>query len=214
MDIQWSDRGVPISNHFDDPYYSLDDGVAETTHVFLSGNDLPDRFTDGFHIAETGFGTGLNFLVALDAWRHARVPGTLHFTSFEAFPLDADTITAAHAHFPMLKPLSEEIDWSRHSASLPDAELRVIIGDARTTLPAWDGAVDAWFLDGFSPANNPELWGDDLLLAVGRHTKPGGTCATYSAAGAIRRGLDAAGFDVTRVAGFGRKRHMSIGTKP
>ena len=82
---------------------------------------------------------------------------------------------------------------------------------ARTTLPNWDEAADAWFLDGFSPAKNPELWEEDLLINVGRHTKPGGTVATYTAAGFVRRGLEAAGFAVERRAGFGRKRHMTIG---
>lgn len=210
--LTWKD-GVPVSDRFNDPYYSLDDGVAETTHVFLDGNGLPDRFHDGFHIAETGFGTGLNFLVALQAWRAAKVQGTLHFTSFEAFPLDAATIKAAHARFPSLRDLSLDIDWSQHHITLPDAILTVVIGDARETLPQWGGLADAWFLDGFAPANNPELWGDDLMAAVGQHTVQGGTCATYSAAGSIRRALDAAGFNIARVPGFGRKRHMTIGTK-
>lgn len=88
----------------------------------------------------------------------------------------------------------------------------MIIGDARHTLPAWDGVADAWFLDGFAPARNPELWEAPLLAQVAAHTAPGGTFATYTAAGAVRRALDAAGFDVARVPGYGRKRHMSRGT--
>ena len=88
--------------------------------------------------------------------------------------------------------------------------LNLVIGDARETVPAWDGKADAWFLDGFSPAKNPELWEPDLIKAVGQHTRPGGTAATYSAAGHIRRALDEAGFNVTRVPGFGRKRHMTV----
>jgi tRNA U34 5-methylaminomethyl-2-thiouridine-forming methyltransferase MnmC len=94
-----------------------------------------------------------------------------------------------------------------------DATLTIIIGDARQTLPAQTLTTDAWFLDGFSPAKNPELWGEALLAEVGRHTKPGGTAATYTAAGHVRRALAAAGFDVTRVAGYGRKRHMTRARK-
>ena len=90
--------------------------------------------------------------------------------------------------------------------------VEVIEGDARETLAAWDGKADAWFLDGFSPAKNPELWGEDLMAQVGIHTAPNGTFATYTAAGFVRRALDAAGFDVERVSGYGRKRHMSRGT--
>ena len=93
---------------------------------------------------------------------------------------------------------------------MPDAELTVITGDARQTVPAWDERADAWFLDGFSPAKNPELWEPALIAAVGRHTATGGTAATYSAAGHVRRALAEAGFTVTRIPGYGRKRHMTV----
>lgn len=97
--------------------------------------------------------------------------------------------------------------------TLPDLRFELITGDARDTLPRWHGAADAWFLDGFSPARNPELWEADLLREVADHTAPDGTAATYTAAGAVRRGLDAAGFDVTRAPGYGRKRHMTTARK-
>lgn len=216
--LDWRD-GVPIATAFDDPYYSLEDGLAETRHVFLAGNDLPARFEGNFRIAEMGFGTGLNFLVTWHAWVEAGRPGTLHFTSFEAFPMSKDDMQEALKHFPALstyaKVLLDEWHIAAGEIHLPDGPtLEVIIGDARMTVPQWDGMADSWFLDGFSPAKNPELWEDNLLRAVGRHTKPGGTVATYSAAGHIRRGLADAGFDVTRVPGFGRKRHMTRARMP
>jgi tRNA U34 5-methylaminomethyl-2-thiouridine-forming methyltransferase MnmC len=96
---------------------------------------------------------------------------------------------------------------------LGDIAVQVIIGDARATLPRWHGRADAWYLDGFSPAKNPELWGDDLMAEVGAHTAPGGTFATYTAAGHVRRALGAAGFAVERQPGFGTKRHMSTGVR-
>lgn len=206
-DVEWRDSGVPVSVQFDDPYYSLEDGVAETRHVFLAGNDLPARFVDGFHVAELGFGTGLNFLVTLAAWRAAGVDGVLRFTSFEAFPMDPTEMRRALSVFDGLPAVFGETFPTQLRG--PDFELNVIVGDARMTLPAWGGQADAWFLDGFSPAKNPELWGDDLLAQVGAHTAPNGTAATYTAAGFVRRGLEAAGFFVERVAGFGRKRHMT-----
>jgi len=199
--VSWSDSDVPISARFDDPYYSLADGRAETAHVFLQGNDLPARFRDGFHIAELGFGTGLNLLVALQAFRASGCGGRLHFTSFEAFPM---------ARQDQIRALSRFGDLPTDALrGAEDLCLRVIEGDARQTLPAWAGRADAWFLDGFSPAKNPELWGNDLLHAVAAHTQPGGTLATYTAAGFVRRGLTAAGFEVTRAPGYGRKRHMT-----
>ncbi|MEM6307019.1 MAG: hypothetical protein AAF701_03420, partial [Pseudomonadota bacterium] len=140
--LDW--RGtVPVSTQFDDPYYSFDDGVAETQHVFMGGNDLPRRFQDGFHIAETGFGTGLNFLVALKSWRDTNIGGRLFFTSFEAFPLPARVIRQAHRAFPDLMPLSDEIDWTQTQITFPDAVLTILQGDARQTLPRWDGMANA-----------------------------------------------------------------------
>ncbi|WP_435165861.1 tRNA (5-methylaminomethyl-2-thiouridine)(34)-methyltransferase MnmD [Falsirhodobacter sp. 1013] len=217
-ELDWRDGAIPVSSRFDDPYFSLTGGLSETRHVFLDGNDLPARFRDGFHIAELGFGTGLNLLAALIAWRAAGVPGRLHFTSFEAFPMAAPDMARALSAFPEVAEvaapfLSQYADGARH-IQLDDLDARIVTGDARDTLPAWEGAADAWFLDGFSPAKNPEMWSDDLLAQVGRHTAPGGTFATYTAAGHVRRALQAAGFAVERRAGFGTKRHMTVGHRP
>ncbi len=211
--LEWRD-GVPIAQNFDDPYFSLDDGLAETRHVFLEGNDLPARFGGDFHIAELGFGTGLNLLVTWDAWVQADRPGNLHFTSFEAFPMAIPDMATALVQFPTLAGYAAKLlaGWTPDAGMVTldtNLTLRVITGDARQTLPAWEGHADAWYLDGFSPAKNPELWEPDLLQAVADHTKTGGTAATYSAAGHIRRSLSEAGFTVTRHPGYGRKRHMT-----
>ena len=218
-DIEWRCGEVPVSTRFDDPYYSLDSGLEETRHVFLAGNDLPARYKDGFHIAELGFGTGLNLLAALQCWRQSGQSGCLHFTSFEAYPMSATDMIRAQAAFADLEPLAHELaphwEQSGHEITLPDLRFTLITGDARGTLPVWKGRADAWFLDGFSPARNPELWGEGLLCDVAKHTAPGGSAATYTAAGFVRRNLEAAGFSVTRLPGYGRKRHMThAGLKP
>lgn len=211
--IIWRDGDVPVSTRFDDPFFSLEDGVAETQHVFLAGNDLPARFAPGFRIAELGFGTGLNLLVAWDAWVRSGMAGPLHFTSFEAFPMSADDMARAHRAFPAFDGrralLTSEWTGTGGTITLPGLVAEVIIGDAADTLPNWSGQADAWFLDGFAPAKNPELWSDKLLAEVARHTAPEGTAATYTAAGHVRRGLAEAGFSVERTAGYGRKRHMT-----
>ena len=216
-DIDWRAGDVPVSTRFDDPYFSLENGLEETRHVFLDGNGLPGRFRDGFHVAELGFGTGLNFLTTLLAWQASGVSGRLLFTSFEAYPMAAPDMAQALSAFPeLVEPAGHLIRaWDRGetTATLPGGvELRIVVGDARATLPEWQGKADAWFLDGFSPAKNPELWGPDLMAEVGRCTAPGGTAATYTAAGFVRRGLEDAGFDVTRRPGYGRKRHMTVAT--
>lgn len=208
--------GVPIASAYDDPYFSLNDGLAETRHVFLAGSGLPDRFRDGFHIAELGFGTGLNLLAAWSAWREARCSGSLKFTSFERFPVTREDMARAHSAFPELRDLSDELLAGLTATGLtaPTLELHVIPGDARETLPRWEGKADTWFLDGFSPAKNPELWEPGLLSEVAKHTREGGTAATYSAAGAVQRALADAGFEVERVSGYGRKRHMTVARLP
>ncbi len=213
--IAWRGARTPVSQHFYDPYYSLADGLAESRHVFLAGNGLPARFTPGFHIAELGFGTGLNMLAAWTAWLDAEISGPLHFTSFEALPMTADDMEYALAAFPELENIAHQFllvcGKGEHKFELPHLRAEIIIGDARDTLFNWPGAADAWFLDGFSPAKNLELWAPELLSEVGKHTAPGGTFATYTAAGHVRRGLQQAGFSVSRVTGYGRKRHMTCG---
>jgi len=213
-DLSWADGQVPVSARFDDPYFSLQDGLAETQHVFLSGNDLPERFVPGFAIAELGFGTGLNLLATWAAWEQSGQTTPLTYTSFEAYPMAPQDMAKALSVFSSLASWRDRfLDvWPGVGAcDLESLHLNVVPGDARDTLPSWDGRANAWFLDGFSPAKNPELWGAGLMQEVAQHTAPGGTFATYTAAGFVRRGLETAGFSVTRTQGFGRKRHMTRG---
>lgn len=214
-ELIWRDGGIPVSSRFDDPYFSLAGGLAETRHVFLAGNGLPGRFAPGFRIAELGFGTGLNMLAALLAWRGAGMTTPLRYTSFEAFPMAADEIARALAAFPEAAeaagPFLAQWAAGRRRITLDGLEAEIVIGDARQALPVWPGQADAWFLDGFSPAKNPELWDAALMAEVARHTAPDGTFATYTAAGFVRRALQAAGFRVERLQGYGTKRHMTAG---
>ncbi len=216
-ELEWRDGKVPVSVRFDDPYFSLDDGLAETRHVFLVGNDLPARFCDGFHVAELGFGTGLNLLTAWQAFCQAGVAGRLHFTSFEAFPMTRHEAETALSHFPALSDLTQPVleAWQQDSFEIetPDLYAQIIVGDAREMVSQMAQKADAWFLDGFSPAKNPELWDAQLMADVGKQTNQSGSFATYTAAGHVRRALQEAGFEVERVSGFGRKRHMSVGRK-
>ncbi len=216
-EIIWRDGSVPVSRHFDDPYFSMQGGLAETNHVFLHGNDLPDRFCDRFQIAELGFGTGLNVLAAWDLWRRSGIAGQLKVTSFEAFPLQTSDLAKALQTWPELSGLSNTLISMWESGKFvhesDEIVLEIIIGDARDTLPNWQGEADAWFLDGFSPAKNPEMWSPELMQQVAAHTHQNGTFATYTAAGHVRRALASAGFQVERVPGFGAKKHMTRGIK-
>lgn len=209
--LSWRDGHVPVADRFGDPYFSLDGGLAETRHVFLAGNGLPQRLRNGFHVAELGVGTGLNLLALAMAASAQGV--TARYTGFEAFPMAPGDIARALQAFPETAELAPALlaQSGQDSITLPGLDACIILGDARATLPAWTGRADAWFLDGFAPARNPEMWGDDLMAQVAAHTAPGGSFATYTAAGEVRRALSAAGFAVERRAGFGRKRHMTVG---
>lgn len=214
--IDWADE-TPVSPAFQDAYFNPGAGLDEARHVFLAGNDLPRRLCDGFHVCETGFGTGLNLLAVADARAEEDV---LRFTSFEAFPMAPEQMARALAPYArslrpgLVQALIEA--WASTGGplrrlSLPGIVAEVHIGDARQTLPRWSGRADAWFLDGFAPARNPEMWGADLMAVVAARTAPGGTCASFTAAGQVRRALSEAGFTITRRPGFGRKRHMITG---
>lgn len=222
--IDWRD-GMPYARDFDDVYFSADGGIAESTHVFLEGNDLPARFRAGgfreFTLGETGFGTGLNLLLAMRAFLALAPPDArLHLVSVEKFPLTAEDMARAHAQWPELAGLSAALREALppacsgfHHRALLDGRVRLTLlyGDAAALLPRLDARVDAWFLDGFAPARNDGLWTPALFAQLAGLSTPGATFATFTAAGDVRRGLAAAGFAVERVTGFGRKREMLRG---
>lgn len=211
---------APRSTQFDDVYFS-GDGLAETQHIFLAGNNLPARFnTPRFHIGELGFGTGLNFLAAWDAWDRAEKPAgaRLNFLSFEAYPLSTTQLAHAHQAWPALESLSARLRAALpppqrgfHFLHFGDVSLTLFYGDAREGLAHTEGHVDAWFLDGFSPAKNPGLWSEAIFSELARLSAPGASFATFTVAGGVRRALKAAGFQWEKRAGFGRKKEMLAG---
>ncbi|WP_242217555.1 tRNA (5-methylaminomethyl-2-thiouridine)(34)-methyltransferase MnmD [Shinella zoogloeoides] len=222
--LDWHEGDMPYSRAFDDHFYCRSDGRLECGHVFLSGNDLPHRWQrdEPFRIAELGFGTGLNLCETWRQWRET-APGdaSLAFTSFERFPMARADIDRALAHWP-------EIDRERAvlTAKWPDApqgrieielaprvHLTVVCGTALDSLQREEAPFDAWYLDGFAPSRNPDMWSAELMAEVCRLTAADGRFATYAAAGFVRRNLLAAGFSVERRPGFAGKREMLCGGK-
>lgn len=216
--LEWTEAGEPRSSRFGDVYFSREDGLAETRAVFLQGCGLPDGWTDrqSFVVGELGLGTGLNVLALLDLWRRAKPPGgRLHVFSIEGFPMQAGEARRALSAWPELADLADLMlarwpDWTPgfHRIDLPEvgAVLDVAIGDAAWALGQWQGRADAWFLDGFSPALNPEMWSDAVLDRIAARSTPGARLATFTVAGAVRRGLAERGFTVEKRPGHGRKR--------
>ena len=220
--LSWTETDVPVSVRFDDPYYSRQTGREEVRHVFLAGNGLPERWRSygRFVVAELGFGTGLSFLETCDVWqKSAPAAARLDFVSFEKYPLCENELGRAIAPWPDLMPLCEELcrglnakpGWNR--LVIGNVRLCLAVGDANDLVDDWDGIADAWFLDGFSPNKNPDMWNEALVRAVAARTRPGGTFATFTAAGWVRRNLEQAGFTVRKSPGFGRKRDMTSGVR-
>lgn len=222
--IEWRD-GQPYACEFQDVYFSTDNGLLETDYVFLQGNDLATRWLDTglqtFYIAETGFGTGLNFLCASELWlKKAPKDAVLHFISVEKYPLSTHDLSTALNLWPQLKPVSEtflaqyeSLLSSVNTISLYDdrVQLTLLIGDATERFSQSKDKMDAWFLDGFAPAKNSDMWQAALFQQMARLSKASTTFATFTSAGDVRRGLIQAGFEVNKRVGFGKKREMLTG---
>ena len=250
--VEWN-QGRPYASAFQDVYFSSDNGLLETEYVFLQGNLLSARWKNleenKFIIAETGFGTGLNFLCAAKLWLEtAPQEAVLHFISVEKYPVNIADLTSALQLWPELQefsksflaayenllptdllnkelPLNKIQDFNqRQSVMFFDnrVQLTLLIGDATNCLKtinlekfnlkrSGSVAVDAWFLDGFSPAKNPEMWQSALFEQMAKLSNENTTFATFTSAGAVRRGLIAAGFAANKKVGFGKKREMLFG---
>lgn len=216
--LLWADDGAPRSGRFDDVYFSKEDGLAESRAVFLAGCDLPNAWAGRRHftLAELGFGTGLNIVALLDLWRQERpADGHLHVLSVEGFPLSRDEAARALSAWPEMEAVSQALldRWPAgtpgfHRVSLPEfgATLDLAVGDVQWALTQWSGQADAWFLDGFAPSTNPGMWSDAVMDAVAARSAPGARVATFTVAGAVRRGLAERGFQVDKRPGHGRKR--------
>ncbi|MEM6812090.1 MAG: tRNA (5-methylaminomethyl-2-thiouridine)(34)-methyltransferase MnmD [Pseudomonadota bacterium] len=216
-------KGAPRSEQFNDIYFSADDGLAETQHVFINGNNLPQAWenSENFVICETGFGTGLNFLAAWHLFeKTAHTDQTLDFISFEKYPLTPDEIQKAlepwQSHFDeKIKLLCENYPISVrgfHRIKInSQITFTLIFDDVNEAIPELDANVDSWFLDGFTPTKNPDMWSVTLFENMARLSKEGASFATFTAAGDVRRGLEDVGFIVEKSEGFGRKRDMIKG---
>ncbi len=218
--------GQIYSTRYDDIYYNTDDGTAESEYVFLGGNDLPERWRGKPHfcIAETGFGSGLNFLITLKAWLSdsARCK-TLHYFAIEAFPLCAADLRKVHAQWPELQIYSKQLIENYpgqtsgcHSLLFEQGQvqLHLIFETIEFTLKHYHLYPDCWFLDGFAPAKNPSMWTKKVLNQVALQSRPDTSLATFTAAGDVRRNLISAGFEVRKRKGFGCKREMLCAHMP
>jgi tRNA 5-methylaminomethyl-2-thiouridine biosynthesis bifunctional protein len=224
--LLWSEDGAPRSGRFGDVYFSREDGLAESRAVFLGGCGLPEAWKgrDRFTVAELGFGTGLNIAALLDLWRRERPAGArLHVFSVEAFPLGREEAARALAAWPELGDAAGALldAWPAptpgfHRLDLPQfaCTLDLAIGEVEWALSQWSGPADAWFLDGFAPSTNPDMWSDAVLDRIAALSAPDARLATFTVAGAVRRGLSERGFVVDKRPGHGRKRERLEARRP
>ena len=215
--LDWSRPGTPAASDFGDIYFSTDGGLEETETVFLAGCGLPHGWQnkERFVIGELGFGSGLNFLATWRLWDKTKTPNSrLHFVSIEKFPFDADQLTKALSSWPELKVYSDQLVlvWPGrvkgfHRLHFGDVTLTLIHDDISPALDELDAVIDAWFLDGFSPSKNPDMWSNDVMLKIAKLSAQHARLATFTVAGAVRTALQDAGFTTEKKEGFGRKRH-------
>lgn len=222
--LQWKNQ-QPYSLEFDDVYYSSEDGLAETEYVFIKHNQLTERFSSlkatEFTIIETGFGTGLNFFCAIQHFLdHAPVNASCRFISIERYPLRPEDLIQANQYWQIFDKLTAQLHT--HYAQIKDGlnafnlcqnriQLDLWIGDVSECLPLIQSTADAWFLDGFAPAKNSDMWSETLFAEIVRLSKSNTTFATFTSAGKVRRQLEALGFKVNKATGFGKKREMLYG---
>ncbi|WAC44044.1 bifunctional tRNA (5-methylaminomethyl-2-thiouridine)(34)-methyltransferase MnmD/FAD-dependent 5-carboxymethylaminomethyl-2-thiouridine(34) oxidoreductase MnmC [Pseudomonas sp. SL4(2022)] len=218
--LEWDEQGQPLSSQFADVYFSNENALAETRYVFLANNQLPERFAaltahQQLVIGETGFGTGLNFLCAWQLFeQHATATARLHFVSVEKYPLHKADLQRALTLWPELAPYAEQL-LAQYVALHPGFQrlifadgrivLTLLIGDALELLGQLDAQVDAWFLDGFAPAKNPDMWTPELFAELARLSHASTTLGTFTSTGYVRRRLNEAGFKMKRVPGLGKK---------
>ncbi len=221
--ISCNENGKLVSDIFEDIYFSVEEGPEETNHVFIEGNNLPERFKEkgDFTIIETGFGTGLNFLSALLLWKKtAPKESKLNFISVEKYPLKIDDlkkILSNWTEFNHISPVFLEkyqtFKEGFHTVTFESGRvsLTVFTGDIMDFLDNLNIKANAWFLDGFSPEKNPEMWPEKLFKTMEKFTEKDGTFTSFTASGIVKKGLRNNGFFVKRRPGFGKKRHMIIG---
>jgi len=216
---------TPYSLDFNDIYFSTDDGPQETKHVFITQNQLKVRFSSlknkQFTVIETGFGTGLNFYCTVADWLAlAPLDTTLHYISIEKFPLNPEDMQRIANFWPQFALISNEflpqyanLKPNSNNMSMADNRIQLALwaGDILEVLPQISQKADAWFLDGFAPAKNTDMWSKEVFEHIARLSTLDTTFATFTSAGAVRRGLQNVGFDVQKQAGFGKKREMLSG---
>jgi len=218
----WDSDGRLVSDLYSDVYFTGDDGIEESLHIFIKGNGLPGRWKNrkSFRIIETGFGTGLNFLVAWDLWKKFAEPdAVLEYYSVEKHPIPPDHLKTIHEKWPEFGPLSEklikaypDIKQGLNEVKIDDRSIRLfLLFDDAINIEKTGTTADAWFLDGFSPASNPAMWDFRIIEKIRTMTKPGGTFATFTSASDVRAAFERNGFIITRDTGFSSKKHMLKG---
>ena len=202
--------------------------IDECEHVFIDGNNLKNRFRDlspdsNFLIGEIGFGIGLNFLITCKAWlKYTEHNQVLEFYSFDKYIFELEDFNEFISSSSELKEYSEQLIKyypknieGIQKISLFDGRisLNLVIGDISDTQEYIKSMayIDAWFLDGFSPSKNPDLWSKELINSIGNTSYESSTISTYTSSGLVKRNLIDSGFAVKRTKGFAGKRHMLKG---
>ena len=221
--ITWQ-KNTPYSTDFEDFYFNSAQSIEDSLYVYFDANQLAERISGSstLTVAETGFGTGLNFLLTAQLWLEKSTSNQkLHFISVENHPLLHEDLQRTLSKWPTLASLSEELleqypqpcsGFHRINLANGRITLTLMFGEAQACYQSLHASIDAWYLDGFSPSRNPDMWTDELFGTIARLSHQGSTFSTFTSAGVVRRGLQNVGFTVAKRKGFGLKREMLTGT--
>ncbi|MFA4828355.1 MAG: tRNA (5-methylaminomethyl-2-thiouridine)(34)-methyltransferase MnmD [Thermodesulfovibrionales bacterium] len=224
-----------VNEHYDDRYFDVVNAIEEAKHIFFQGTGIMDILSAAgpgkkeFRIGETGFGAGRLLIALMDFLDNCGITDVdITYNSVELHPITSermasilggfrtevgpliDLLVRAYSSIEISRPRWHQIQLTRPFGILT---LNLWIGEALEMVSALTIPCDAWFLDGHGPKKNPDIWRHELLMAIGEKTKTNGTCATFTVAGVVRRGLIDAGFSVEQRPGFGGKKSVLKGLK-
>ncbi|MDX1958523.1 MAG: bifunctional tRNA (5-methylaminomethyl-2-thiouridine)(34)-methyltransferase MnmD/FAD-dependent 5-carboxymethylaminomethyl-2-thiouridine(34) oxidoreductase MnmC [Leptospiraceae bacterium] len=216
-------KGELFSEVFQDIYWSTEGGLEEKKYIFLEGNDLENKFKSekNFSILELGFGAGLNFFTTLELFaKNRKQDSKLNYISCEKYLLDEKTHREVLNDFPEIEVYTDnffqkykDLNPRYIEVHFPEfgVNLQILKGDALTNLKELETEIDCFYLDGFSPSKNPELWNKEIFFELARIGKENSSFATYSVSRSVKDALTESGFEWKESKGFGKKKGMLSG---
>lgn len=206
---------TPFSLDFDDFYFNSKDGINESKFVYSEAFEWSRN--DNFIIAESGFGIGLNFFLTLQRFlKDENRPKNLFYVSIEGFYIEKDKLREIYKKLGFYEEFKEFLEpflqfypkakKGYYRFYFQNCFLDLVFDDI-SVLKQLEFDADIWFLDGFSPSKNSEMFDENFVREVARLSKIGTQICTFSASSILQKNLKNNGFIIQKTKGF-KKREM------